>query len=401
MSSGGAQGEVPPKKKTSMMYKAKKCMATKVGGAKLGQDVINRFLGENGSLIVETLHKAAVMTVGDKRAKELLSYIYQLALKVKILHDEKLLTLQDRASLVKPINNLSIQLYQTLDQGTTSDFDDAGSEEKVIDVTHLALKVAQLEALVLVVLQRELHDNSVRKAKEAIGFFGGRSFLNQVINDVAYSELKGSLTAGLFRIVHERLQQEDLLPAPVRCRTARCVEEALVRSGKFAGSLYCEDCHAVQMKDLLTSPNIRHFLVGNGMTHRPFAKRIESGLPPHVPMLYKALWNYRAARPGLRRIFSEGVFEKYFGEKATHRVECVDEKTIEELEEALAQPIPNEQKFQREDIFAAVEEELFAVTDPFFQKEILGCKEYKQYLASRKLPKERRITVSSAPRSSS
>lgn len=399
-------GDPLVKKKTSMMYKAKKHMATKVGGAKLGQDVINRFLGDNGSLIVETLYAAAVKDVGEKRSKELLAWIYQLALKVKVLHDEKLLTPSDRRSLVKPINSLSIQLYQTLDQRTWNDLDEEESKTKSqgkdkdkdtqIDVTNLALKIAQFEAVVLQVLQRELHDRSCGKAKGVMGYFGGRPFLHKIINDVEFSELKGNFTACLFRIVHERLQQEDLLPAPIRCRTMGCCEEALVRSGKFAGSLYCDVCHAMQYKELVSSPSIAHFLVGNGITHRPLNKKIENGLPFNLPMLYKALWNFRQARPGLRRIFAEGVFDKYLSDKATHPVVCVERTTKDHLKTVLAQKITSEQKWQKVEVFASVETEMFAVTDPFFTKEIVGCPEYKQYLASRKPRKaDRRNTMPS------
>jgi len=364
--------EEKTRKSQSNIVSMKKFLASKGAKSSMGQKAILHFLGAQGTNILASLQNAATRDVGEQKAKALIENVYVLACKSKVLYDAKLITPANTREFISPVNQLAIGIFMLLE----------GKKKhpaKKADVTPVALKFAQLEVSLLNLLKPLIKEKNQQKVSETIQYFGGSAFLDLFVNNPDYHEYKSSLHKNLKSLINERLEETDLMAPPRLCKTQGCGAEALDEDGKFAGSHYCGTHHEEQYKALLKAPDVHHFLVENGADYEPFVTIADKHFPPNSRHLYRGSHNYTEAGPKIRKIFAEGIYEKYLSPNATHPVKCLSAECLAEIQA----------KVRTGDIscYETSQKELKAIFTPIFKEHFLNTEAYKEYMATRKVEK--------------
>jgi len=246
-------------------------------------------------------------------------------------------------------------------------------------VTAVALKFAQLESSLILLLKPLIKEKNQQKVSETLQYYGGTAFLDMFVNDMAYHEFKTTLHKNLKSLINERLEETDLMSPPRLCKVQGCPGEALDEDGKFSGSHYCGQHHEEQYKTLIKEPSAHHFLVENGFDYEPFVSMAEKLFPPHARLLYRGASNYLDASPKIRKIFAEGIFEKYLSANATHPVTCLSPACLEGIQKNM--------RTGEFTCFEVCQAELNAIFTPIFKENFLNTEAFKDYVATRKSDK--------------
>jgi len=338
----------------------------------MGQKAILHFLGERGTNMLMCLQNAAIKHIGEAKAKALVENVYVLACKAKVLYDAKMITPSNTREFTNPINQLAIGIFQLLENRKKS-------PTKPVDVTPVALKFAQMEAMLTNLLRPLIKEKNLQKVNEVFGYFGSKNFLEMFVNDPEYHEYKATLHKNLKALIKERLEDVDIMPPPRQCKASSCVGEALDEDGKFAGSQYCATHHEEQYKRLLKEPDVHHFLVENGSEYEPFLAVADKFFPPNSRLMYRGCVNYMDASVKIRKIFAEGIWEKYLAPKCSNPVTCLSPGCVAEIEA----------KYQTGDpaCFDKARTELKAVFNPVFKEHFLNSEAFKDYVSTRRLEK--------------
>jgi len=367
-----ATSDEKEKPKQSMGVSAKKYFTSKVAKSTMGQKAILHFLGERGTNMLMCLQNAAIKHIGDAKAKALVENVYVLACKAKVLYDAKMITYSNTKEFTAPINQLAIGIFQVLETRKKQ-------PTKPADVTPVALKFAQMEAMLTNLLRPLIKERNLNKVNEVIGYFGSKQFLDVFVNDPNYHEFKATLHKNLKALIKERLEDVDIMPPPRACKVHNCVSEALDEDGKFAGSQYCATHHDEQYKALLKEPNAHHFLVENGSDYHPFVAMADQYFPPNSRLMYRGCVNYLDANAKIRKIFAEGIWEKYLAPKSANQVSCLSAACVAEIQAKYLSGDPT--------CFDAARAELKAVFTPLFNQHFLNTEAYKDYISTRRLDK--------------
>jgi hypothetical protein len=258
--------------------------------------------------------------------------------KVKIMHDAKQITKQDREALTKPCNDLTRAFFAHLVEAKKNKC------ETSVDVGPLVKQCAEVNELVKSVIKRNLTPKNITKFHDTFSYFGGDAFLSVFLNDRAYRQHM----VGFYRRMKLVLEAKatftisDLILPSERCRNPDCFEEVAEECNMFAGSSLCGEHHREQYDRLVAKEtcSVQHFIAENGAEYGPIARMVEELLPTNTAGFVKAchvsgtvgiavlnlLQNFMNAKPNIRRLFAEGLNNKYLSlEKATHPNEVVTE----------------------------------------------------------------------------
>ena len=95
--------------------------------------------------------------------------------------------------------------------------------------------------------------------------------------------------------------------------------------------------------------------------------------------MYRGCVNYLEASQKIRKIFAEGIWEKYLNPKGPNLVTCLSPACVTAIEA----------KYQTGDpsCFDAARAELKAVFTPLFTQHFLNTEAYKDYISTRRLDK--------------
>jgi len=351
-------------------------MASKFVGTNEGRKVISFYLGDAGTELVNSLENAASADIGPDKAKELISGIFKLSLKAKLLHDEKLITRDEYLDFTEPINSLAMMVYDTL----------RSDREEKVDLKKLSLKFAQLESMIVEMLRKHIKGRNVQLCSEIFKYFGGVKFLEKFLHSSELEEDRIIFTKNLHIAMRQRMEEEDMLPPPKKCAQAQCKKDAEPSDGIFCGSNCCAEHHREQYARLLKNPSIYHFLVENGKTYKPVLDIIEAEMPPQCPGFLRACHNYTTVKDNLRLIFAEELHSKYLGEKAkkSKKIDCVsgEEKKIiletvrKSREEKALPPIK---------LYDTAKEQVLKELEPIFLKTVVPSEAYKRYVKTRNM----------------
>jgi len=212
-----------------------------------------------------------------------------------------------------------------------------------------------------------------------LDILGRRIFWRFFVNDPNFHEFKATLHKNLKALIKERLEDVDFMPPPRACKVHTCTSEALDEDGKFAGSQYCAPHHEEQYKALLKEPSVHHFLVENGSDYDPFIVMADQHFPPNSRLMYRGCVNYLEASTKIRKIFAEGIWEKYLSAKSANTVTCLSAGCVAEIQTKYLSGDPN--------CFDAARAELLAVFKPLFVQHFLNTEAYKDYISTRRLDK--------------
>jgi hypothetical protein len=236
-----------------------------------------------------------------------------------------------------------------------------------------------MESSLLVLLKPLIKEKNQKKVSETMQYFGGTAFLDTFVNDVHYHEFKSTLQKNLKSLINERLEEIDLISPPRLCKSQGCQSEAADEDGKFAGSHYCVTHHDTQYKALMKDPDVHHFLVENGFDYEPFVVMADKHFPPHTRLFYRGAQNYAEASPKIRKIFAEGVWEKYLAPNATHPVKCLSAACLADVQKNLKSGDPG--------VYQGCQKELKVIFTPIFKMHFLKSEAFQDYVNTRRLEK--------------
>jgi len=220
--------------KGPLRLRAKKFLASKTAGTKLGRKIINRFLGPKGEKIIEALTGAACKLHGKKDAKAALVDLYKIATKIKIMADEKILTASNTVDADEPLNLLGVQIL------------DALSTEGKYKVEPLHRTIEQLRVIVTALMKGHLQEKNYKKMNSLFEIYGSTEFLEVVMNDKTYESEKKDLFENLSILLKEQmveLENKRARARPKKCQSYGCPYLSLAPEGKFLGSKYCAMHH--------------------------------------------------------------------------------------------------------------------------------------------------------------
>jgi hypothetical protein len=95
MDVGGNDRKRDKKRRSSLLFKAKKYLASKTAATAAGRMAITTFLGPAGSGLMQSLEEVAAKDCGAKRSKELVGIIVKFSCKMKVVEDERLVSKAD------------------------------------------------------------------------------------------------------------------------------------------------------------------------------------------------------------------------------------------------------------------------------------------------------------------
>jgi len=236
-----------------------------------------------------------------------------------------------------------------------------------------------MEAMLTTLLRPLIKEKNLKKVNEVMGYFGSKQFLDLFVNDQNFHEFKATLHKNLKALIKERLEDVEFMPPPRACKVHTCTSEALDEDGKFAGSQYCAPHHEEQYKALLKEPNVHHFLVENGSDYDAFVVMADKYFPPNSRLMYRGCVNYLEASAKIRKIFAEGIWEKYLAAKTPNLVTCLSPACVAEIQSKYLTGDPG--------CFDSARAELKAVFTPLFNQHFLNTEAYKDYISTRRLDK--------------
>jgi hypothetical protein len=358
----------------SRMLKAKKFIVSKGARSNMGQKAILHFLGTHGANLTLALQNAAARDCGEAKAKTLLENVYVLACKGKVLFDAKYITPANTRDMAGPINTLCISIFLVLEEKRKH-------PTKDVDVNTIALKFAQMEAMVLQLLKPLIKEKNLAKVSEVFKYFGSARFLSLLLDNPNYHEFKTTIHKNLKLLMVDKLEEASLMPPPRLCKALDCASEALDEDGKFAGSHYCGPHHERQYSALLKEPNVHHFIAENGFDFDPFVKMADKHFPPNSRMMYRGTQNFLETKPKIRKLFAEGLYEKYLAPNASHKVEC--------LSAACVAAVRDTYQAAAVTCYDGCNAELLAVFTPIFKAHFLGSDAFKEYVSTRRYEREK------------
>lgn len=118
--------------------RVKKFLSSASAGSALGRRLISQAIGDEGNLLIHSIKAAAARDVGIDKARELKQQLLKIALKVKVLQDERLLLKKDMCNLQEPLNALALRLHDGLKPTVNSPIvlhaDDDGHDYEFMNV---------------------------------------------------------------------------------------------------------------------------------------------------------------------------------------------------------------------------------------------------------------------------
>lgn len=136
--------------------------------------------------------------------------------------------------------------------------------------------------------------------------------------------------------------------------------------------------HEDQYKMLSSKhPKVEFFLVGDGKNYFGFQDGLKKQ-ERYLRMLYLALRKFPETLPGVREIWVEEVMKKYLTKDSHHFVSGVPDKLVEAVRVGA--------KERSSELMRPLEQHCYARIQEYFKGTFLKTDEFKEYVASYKLP---------------
>lgn len=359
--------------KQSRLFKTKKFFASKTAQTKLGRKVIFSYLGDSANALLDSLKTAAKRDAGKKKAEKMIKLILKLALKGKLLYDEKYITPVHIRSMVNPVNDMTTKLYEGLEY-------EGPMPAHMFGLLHAKFTV--LEDLLVQIIGPNMQPKNVDKLREVIQYFGGEHLLSLLLNDPNYKQERDTIEGAVGALVAPLIEEERDRRA--RCADPECENPHLKAGGGFRGSPLCAYHHNEVVERHLKDPSVMHFLVEDGRNYKPFQAVADKHFSANSSAFVLAIHNYEhKAAPNVRRLFAEAIHEKYLAKGASNPVELGEEHRAK-IEKVL-QNLKNMER-PEPSLYSEAARSVLSHMDPAFN-EFKASKDYKSYVEGFQLPK--------------
>lgn len=369
-----SKAEVKEKKPT-LGQKLKKNLASKAATSSLGKKAIMHFLGTQGVNLIDALFVTTRMITDEKRAKQLQGRILRLALKTKLLVDEKRVTVHSVIHLIDPVQFFLIKLNSA---SQSKDVDEKTMDALMGNFSRIGQHTEQL-------LQGKMKDKNLAKLKDVFQFYGSKEFLGPFLRDQKLYDEKIKFTQNLSQMLKPLLDQQEKGKRPT-CTHPGCTEIAVKKFESFSGSSFCPIHHLEKYNSLIKNTPISHFLCGDGKKYPKFLATIRESKEITVDSVnfYTALTNFESADARIKRVFALEVYKKYLTKGAPScrlGTADVDEKEFKEVDEKIQQIMKGTLTIAAAgDLYGSMKRTVGKLVQTAYQEVFLSSPAYKEYM---------------------
>jgi hypothetical protein len=239
---------------TPMLVKMKKFMSSKTASSSIGQSVIVQSLGDNGEEIFLLLKLALKEHFGVKRSEDIITDCLIIALKTKILLDEKILTYNHLAPAEKQARDFCFQAVKDLQ--IAKDFPGK------VDVKNISLTIKNFRSAIVQVLEPFIRSKNLQKVDKVLSAFAELPFLDYLLNSAKSEQSRGVFQRGLDPMLAmlELFDENFLNERKSYCKSFNCSELEIKSKGLFKGMGYCAKHHFERFGSVYSAPKLSLFL---------------------------------------------------------------------------------------------------------------------------------------------
>lgn len=326
--------------------------------------------------MLNNLKSAAKRDAGKAKAEKMVRITLKIALKAKLMYDNKLITEADARELIGPVNEMVSKLHEGLEM-------DSKMPVHLISLIHAKFDV--VEGLVCKLVKKHMTPKNIQKMRDVFAYFGSVRFLDLLLNDDKYSTEREAVEQSVGVLVQPLLDERQQMEAV--CTKIDCYNTNVPAQGKFRGTGLCAMHHTEVRARQLKNPDVIHFITEEGKLYKPFVQMSAKYFPAESGDLVRAISNFQNAAENVRQLFAEALYEKYL-DPNSHQ--CV--KTSEAVLAGI------KKRIDAHDVDTGVFDPAFnehkAPMDKFFMEHFKQSKEYQHYMNTIELPKSARREAS-------
>jgi hypothetical protein len=228
--------------------RAKKFMASRTAGTKLGRKAILDVLGEDGELLFNSIKESAKIYFGEVKGKQLKEDMLKMILKINLMVSEKKLTPENTAIGQEPVHALLFQAQLDFD-GTGHQVDPSAFVKRMNDVSNVWMEI----------VKKQMQENNLQKLREVLDMLGDKQFLDKLFNDAAYKEHRDNISAGLARLMNMfGISDQN---AATNCQVSNCLNKVVRSRGLFRSAGFCAMHHHDHFTAMCEKPALQDFLL--------------------------------------------------------------------------------------------------------------------------------------------
>jgi len=228
--------------------RAKKFMASRTAGTKLGRKAILDVLGEDGELLFNSIKDSAKIYFGETKGKQLKEDMLKMILKINLMVSEKKLTPENTSSGQEPVHALLFQAQL--------DFDGTGHQ---VDPTSFVKRMGEVSDVWMKIVEKQMQSKNLQKLREVLDMLGDKDFLTKLFNDAAYKEHRDNISAGLARLMTMFGISDS--NAATNCQVSNCLNKVVRSRGLFRSAGFCAMHHADHFTGMCEKPALQDFLL--------------------------------------------------------------------------------------------------------------------------------------------
>jgi hypothetical protein len=315
-----------PQHKQGLGLTLKKFWASKTAQSRLGRAVIVTFLGEEGNSALNALRSAIEKHKNAASAKEYFTTIIKMAIKAKLLQDERLITRLQASSLSEPLQSLSLQLYALIKpkpvklQEVVETGEIIEAKQRAPDPAKFSAECSRFKELISNIVKLHMKQENLNKLRELFDYLGSSEFLSELCSNPRYEEEKHAIYIGLRKLIYPNLIAQKLEKEENHlCTVENCGEFNLQPSYSFRGSNKCLFHHDSAVTAFINKPTLQHFLFGDGRDYLPFINSLSVNTQRHSRKLAIALHQFTACKPAVRAVFADEIYKKYLAKNCPCR----------------------------------------------------------------------------------
>jgi hypothetical protein len=305
----------------SKLTRAKSFVFTKVLESKYTrQKLLTLFLGEKGQDLSSNMQAVLTMKYSKAVSEKVMRYLLRYCVRVMLLHDDRSISQKDLIHLSAPLHNLTLSFREMLHAAERKDAE--GVDAMVLH------RLAQTFCAALTkCLTRVLTENKdPAKFQWLIDTVTSHELIDYYLSNPETQKQRRGVSEALDVILAPFLDERR----PNQCKYGSChlefvdVKTLGPEGVGFHGLGFCVKHHYKMYQNLVYKPSFMFFLEQDP-DYTPFTQFMNNHLPANYLEFYRGAGNYAQAKWGVRGVFANMVWEKYFDAKATHPVKLTAE----------------------------------------------------------------------------
>jgi len=367
--------------------RAKRFMASKTTGTKLGRKAILNILGEDGEIMFNAIKEAAKVHYGEAKGKALKADLLKVIMKVNLLLNEERLTPKNTADGHEPLHQLLFQAMQ--------DFEDPDIK---VEAKAMADIITVVRAKWIRILDGFMQEKNLDKVDDVFEKLGDVKFLDSLYNSPEQLKHRRLIATALPVMIGENGMGTSVLgnrhAGPSQCQLASCSNNAVRSRGLFRSNGMCAFHHRQHFDVMLKQPRLEQFLSEPRVANffREYLDRLssEGNKAARVHFVFvSAVAEYRSTSGQvLRRRMALQIIDKYIMEGSVNQVELSEEvrRVLSEKGEAIEDG--DSKTGLSSAFFSSAETEAREHLREAFEKGFLSSKVYERFTKAYTLPED-------------